>query len=157
LLTVGVIGIGCGYWGPNLIRNFINLKEADVRICSDLDEGRLKHMKLLYPSITTTTDYGEIIRDESIDAVVIATPVSTHYKLAAEALEAGKHVFCEKPLTQSVEEGTKLIGIADDNDRTLMVGHTFVYTAAVNKVRDLIKSGELGDIHYMSPRMTSRS
>jgi predicted dehydrogenase len=148
LLTVGVIG--CGYWGPNLIRNFSNLKEADVRICSDLDEGRLKHMKLLYPSITTTTDYGEIIRDESIDAVVIATPVSTHYKLAAEALEAGKHVFCEKPLTQSVEEGTKLIGIADDNDRTLMVGHTFVYTAAVNKVRDLIKSGELGDIHYMS-------
>lgn len=148
MLTVGVIG--CGYWGPNLIRNFSNLKEADVRICSDLDEGRLKHMKLLYPSITTTTDYGEIIRDESIDAVVIATPVSTHYKLAAEALEAGKHVFCEKPLTQSVEEGTKLIGIADDNDRTLMVGHTFVYTAAVNKVRDLIKSGELGDIHYMS-------
>jgi len=148
LLTVGVIG--CGYWGPNLIRNFINLKEADVRICSDLDEGRLKHMKLLYPSITTTTDYGEIIKDDSIDAVVIATPVSTHYKLAAEALEAGKHVFCEKPLTQSVEEGIKLVGLADDNDRTLMVGHTFVYTAAVNKVRELIKSGEMGDIHYMS-------
>jgi predicted dehydrogenase len=142
--------IGCGYWGPNLIRNFINLKEADVRIASDLDEGRLRHMKQLYPSLTTTTDYREIIKDESIDAVVIATPVSTHYQLAAEALEAGKHVFCEKPLTQSVDEGVKLVVLADENNRTLMVGHTFVYTAAVNKVKDLIRSGELGDIHYMS-------
>jgi predicted dehydrogenase len=148
LLTVGVIG--CGYWGPNLIRNFINLKAADVKICSDIDAGRLEHMKRLYPSLATTTDYKDIIKDESIDAVVIATPVSTHYTLAAEALEAGKHVFCEKPLTQSVEEGVKLVDLADEKGRTLMVGHTFVYTAAVNKVRDLINSGELGDIYYMS-------
>ena len=148
LLTVGVIG--CGYWGPNLIRNYINLKAADVKICSDINEGSLEHMKRLYPSIATTTDYKDIIRDESIDAVVIATPVSTHYLLAAEALEAGKHVFCEKPLTQSVEEGVKLVDLADEKGRTLMVGHTFVYTAAVNKVRDLINSGELGDIYYMS-------
>ncbi len=148
MLTIGVVG--CGYWGPNLIRNFINLKEADVKICSDLDEGRLKHMNHLYPSLATTTDYREITKDDSIDAVVIATPVSTHYQLAIEALEAGKHVFCEKPLTQSVEEGVKLVNLADENDRTLMVGHTFVYTAAVNKVKDLIGSGELGDIHYMS-------
>jgi predicted dehydrogenase len=142
--------IGCGYWGPNLIRNFINLKAADVKICSDIDAGRLEHMKRLYPSLATTTDYKDIIKDESIDAVVIATPVSTHYTLAAEALEAGKHVFCEKPLTQSVEEGVKLVDLADEKGRTLMVGHTFVYTAAVNKVRDLINSGELGDIYYMS-------
>ncbi len=148
MLTVGVIG--CGYWGPNLIRNFINLKAADVKICSDIDAGRLEHMKRLYPSLATTTDYKDIINDESIDAVVIATPVSTHYMLAAEALEAGKHVFCEKPLTQSVEEGVKLVDLADEKGRTLMVGHTFVYTAAVNKVKDLINSGELGDIYYMS-------
>jgi len=148
LLTVGVIG--CGYWGPNLIRNFINLKDADVSVCSDIDESRLEHMKRLYPSLATTTDYRDIINDDSIEAVVIATPVSTHFQLAAEALAAGKHVFCEKPLTQSVEEGVKLVDLADENGRTLMVGHTFVYTAAVNKVRDLINSGELGDIYYMS-------
>ena len=147
-LKVGIIG--CGYWGPNLIRNFINVKGADVRICSDLDKGRLEHMKQLYPSLATTTDYKKIIKDESIDAVVIATPVSTHFSLAAEALEAGKHVFCEKPLTQSVDEGVRLVDLADEKGRTLMVGHTFVYTAAVNKVKDLINSGELGDIYYMS-------
>jgi len=148
LLTVGVIG--CGYWGPNLIRNFINLGGVEVKIASDLNSDRLEHMKRLYPSLATTTDYTDIIKDESIDAVVIATPVSTHYPLAVEALEAGKHVFCEKPLTQSVEEGVKLVDLADEKDRTLMVGHTFVYTAAVNKVKDLINSGELGDIYYMS-------
>jgi predicted dehydrogenase len=148
LLTVGVIG--CGYWGPNLIRNFINLGDADVKVCSDIDEARLDHMKRLYPSIGTTTDYKTVIGDGDIDAVVIATPVSTHYNLAKEALEAGKHVFCEKPLTQSVAEGVKLVDLADEKGRVLMVGHTFVYTAAVNKVKDLINSGELGDIYYMS-------
>jgi predicted dehydrogenase len=142
--------IGCGYWGPNLIRNFINIKEADVKVCSDLEQKRLDHMKQLYPSLAVTTDYRDVIKDEEIDAVVIATPVSTHYQIAAEALEAGKHVFCEKPLTQSVEEGVRLVDLADEKDRTLMVGHTFVFTAAVNKVRDLINSGELGEIYYMS-------
>jgi predicted dehydrogenase len=107
-------------------------------------------MKRLYPSIGTTTDYRTVVGDAGIDAVVIATPVSTHYDLAAEALEAGKHVFCEKPLTQSVEEGVKLVDLADEKGRVLMVGHTFVYTAAVNKIKDLINSGELGDIYYMS-------
>ncbi len=142
--------IGCGYWGPNLIRNFSTLDDAEVKICADLSDDRLAHMKKLYPSIMVTTDYKDIINDPGIDAVVVATPVSTHFKFAAEALESGKHVFCEKPLTQKVEEGIKLIDIADENRKTLMVGHTFVYTAAVNKIRDLIKAGELGDIYYMS-------
>jgi predicted dehydrogenase len=142
--------IGCGYWGPNLIRNFINLSDADVKLCSDLKEDRLAHMKQLYPSLETTTNYKDIIDDKDIDAVVIATPVSTHYEIAREALEAGKHVFCEKPLTQLVDQGYKLIDFAEKNDRVLMVGHTFVFTAAVNKVKDLINSGELGDIFYMS-------
>ncbi|MBN2071278.1 MAG: Gfo/Idh/MocA family oxidoreductase [Candidatus Krumholzibacteriota bacterium] len=148
MITVGVIG--CGYWGPNLIRNFSALDDAEVKICSDLDQKRLEHMKKLYPSISVTRDYLDIIKDPDIDAVVIATPVSTHFKLAVDALEAGKHVFCEKPLTQNVEEGVKLIDTADRCKRTLMVGHTFVYTAAVNKIRALIREGELGDIYYMS-------
>jgi len=148
LLTVGVIG--CGYWGPNLIRNFINIKDAEVKSCSDLREERLSHMKRLYPSIETTKEYGEIIADPDIDAVVIATPVSTHFEIARQALETGKHVFCEKPLAQSVDQGVSMVDLADDRDRVLMVGHTFVYTAAVNKIKELINSGELGDIYYIS-------
>ncbi|MBN2185746.1 MAG: Gfo/Idh/MocA family oxidoreductase [Candidatus Krumholzibacteriota bacterium] len=148
MLKVGVIG--CGYWGPNLIRNFSALDDAEVKICSDLELKRIEHMKKLYPSVAITQDYRDIIEDSDIDAVVIATPVSTHYKLAAEALEAGKHVFCEKPLTQNVEEGVKLVDIADKMKKTLMVGHTFVYTAAVNKIKKLIKDGELGDVYYIS-------
>lgn len=148
MLTVGVIG--CGYWGPNLIRNFINIKDAEVKSCSDLREERLSHMKRLYPSIETTKEYGEIIADPDIDAVVIATPVSTHFEIARQALETGKHVFCEKPLAQSVDQGVSMVDLADDRDRVLMVGHTFVYTAAVNKIKELINSGELGDIYYIS-------
>jgi len=148
VLTVGVIG--CGYWGPNLIRNFINLKDARVKVCSDLDEKRLSHMKQLYPSLLTTTDYREVIRDSDVEAIVIATPVSTHFPVALESLEAGKHVFCEKPLTDSVDDGVRLIDLADERGLVLMVGHTFVYTAAVNKIKDLINSGELGDIYYLS-------
>jgi len=148
VLTVGVIG--CGYWGPNLIRNFINLKDARVKICSDLDERRLAHMKQLYPSLLTTTDYREVIRDGDVEAVVIATPVSTHFAIAREALDAGKHVFCEKPLTDSVSDGVALIDLADDRGLVLMVGHTFVFTAAVNKIKELINGGELGDVYYLS-------
>lgn len=148
MLTVGVIG--CGYWGPNLIRNFVNLDSSHVKICSDLLEPRLQHMKRLYPSIETTTSFRDIINDPEIDAVVIATPVSYHFDIAKEAIEAGKHVFVEKPLAHSVEKGVELVRLAKEKDRVLMVGHTFVYTAAVNKIRDLIWSGELGDVYYIS-------
>lgn len=148
MLTVGVIG--CGYWGPNLIRNFIGLKSSRVKCCVDLSEERLSHMKQLYPSIQTSTDFNAVIRDTDIDAVAIATPVSSHYQIAKEALEADKNVFVEKPLAGSVEEGRELVELADRRKKTLMVGHTFVYTAAVNKIKDLIWSGELGDIYYIS-------
>ena len=147
MLTVGVIG--CGYWGPNLIRNFNGLADSTVRTCADLDETRLAHMKQLYPAISTTTNYREIIADPEIEAVVVATPVSSHYPLAVEALEAGKHVFVEKPLAKSVEEGEKLVRLATEKKRLLMVGHTFVFTSAVNKIKELIKSGELGDVFYI--------
>jgi predicted dehydrogenase len=148
LLTVGVVG--CGYWGPNLIRNFVNLSGADVKSCADISEKRLQHMKNLYSSIATTMDYTEIVNDPEIDAVVVATPVSSHFEIAHAALEAGKHVFVEKPLTRSVEEGLKLVKRAEEKNLVLMVGHTFVFTAAVNKIKELIESGELGEIYDIS-------
>ncbi len=148
MFTIGVIG--CGYWGPNLIRNFFNLQNADVKTCADLSEKRLDHMKQLYPSLQTTTDFRELTGDTGIDAVVIATPVSSHFPIAKEALEAGKHVFVEKPLASSPEEGTQLVKLAGEMNRVLMVGHTFIYTAAVNKIKDVIDSGELGEIYYVS-------
>jgi predicted dehydrogenase len=148
VLNVGVVG--CGYWGPNLIRNFSNLKTSKVLACADINENRLNHMKQLYPTLRTTTDFRELVADPGIDALVIATPVSSHYPVAREALEAGKHVFVEKPLAQSVDEGTKLVELAKRKERVLMVGHTFVYTAAVNKVKDLILDGELGDVYYVA-------
>jgi len=148
VLNVGVIG--CGYWGPNLIRNFSNLKTSKVVACSDLSEDRLNHMKQLYPALRTTTNFREIVTDPGIDGVVIATPVSSHFAVACEALEAGKHVFVEKPLAQSVDEGKKLVELAKRKGRVLMVGHTFVYTAAVNKIKDLIWDGEIGDVYYLA-------
>lgn len=148
MLTIGVIG--CGYWGPNLIRNFINLQESRVKVCADLARDRLNHMKKLYQSLEITEDYHEIVRDPEIDAIVIATPVSSHYPIAREALESGKHVFVEKPLARSIDEGIKLISLADEKERILMVGHTFVFTAAVNKIKDLINADELGEIFYIS-------
>jgi predicted dehydrogenase len=148
MLNVGVIG--CGYWGPNLIRNFSQLTECDVLNIADLNEKRLAHMKALYPGVEITTDYSAIINDPDIDAVAIATPVRSHYKFASEAIAAGKHVFVEKPLTASVEEAESLVALADRYNRKLMVGHTFEYTSAVRKMKEIIDSGELGEIYYIN-------
>ncbi len=148
MFSIGVIG--CGYWGPNLIRNFTHLKDSEVLICADLDEGRLAHMKSLYPQLEVTTDHTRLLAREDLDAIVIATPPETHHKFAIEALEAGKHVFVEKPLAVTGSESAEMVTVADKRGLTLMTGHTFVYTAAVNKIKELIQSGELGDIHYIS-------
>ena len=148
MLNAGVIG--CGYWGPNLIRNFRQLNRTRVLRVADLDTMRLDHVKALYSEIDTTTDYLDIINDKKIDIVAVATPVHTHYKFAAEALAAGKHVFVEKPMTASVKEAKNLISLAEENGSKLMVGHTFLYTAAVNKMKDIIDSGELGEIYYIN-------
>jgi predicted dehydrogenase len=128
----------------------MSLTDSTVKMCADLSKDRLDHMKVLYPSIGTTDDFEKIITDPDIEAIVIATPVSSHYRISERALALGKHVFVEKPLAGSVDEGTKLIKLADEKRRILMVGHTFVYTAAVNKIKDLIRAGELGDIYYIS-------
>ncbi len=148
MLKVGIVG--CGYWGPNLLRNFSQLSDSDVVRCADLSEDRLAHMKTLYPDVQATRDHNELIGSDDIDAVVIATPPKTHVDIAMKALEAGKHVFVEKPLATSVADSEKLVKTAKEKNLVLMVGHTFVFTAAVNKIKDLIDSGELGDILYIN-------
>ncbi len=142
--------VGCGYWGPNLIRNFNSLAECHVARVCDMSEDRLRHMKGLYPQVETTTDFKSIVEDDSIDAVAIATPIRTHYPLAKQCLEAGKHVFVEKPLAAAVSECRDLVDLAEQKNRTLMVGHTFVYTPEVRFMRDMIASGELGEIYYIA-------
>ena len=148
MLRVGVIG--CGYWGPNLIRNFGIANRSSVVMAADLDTSRLHHMQGLYPHLRTTTDHQELLESQDIDAVVIATPVSTHHPLTMQALRANKHVFVEKPLAGSREHCMEMAAEAHKRNLTLMVGHTFVYTAAVNKIRELIQNEALGDIYYIS-------
>jgi predicted dehydrogenase len=147
---VGVIG--CGYWGPNLVRNFNALAQARMVRVADTSEERLEHLRGLYPHLEGTTRAGEIIHDPGIDAVAVATPVPTHHQLAREALLAGKHVFIEKPMCETTEEGEDLIALARAGNRVLFVGHTFIYTPAVHKIREIIDSGELGEIYYVSSR-----
>jgi len=144
--TVGVIG--CGYWGPNLLRNFAENETAELRWMCDLDAKRLTAMGRRYPGTQTTTDYKSLMADPELDAVAIATPVWTHFDFAKDALEAGKHVLVEKPLTASVAEAEQLIELAERSGLTLMVDHTFVYNGAVRKIKEIVQSGELGDLLY---------
>jgi predicted dehydrogenase len=140
--------IGYGYWGPNLARNFMETPGAELAAVCDLRPERLALVAKRYPAVRTTADIGGMIKDRSIDAVAIATPVSTHFELARAALEAGKHVLLEKPLTSSSEQGRTLIDLAARKGRVLMVDHTFVYTGAVRKIREMVAAGEVGDLYY---------
>src|SRR6202047_3310546 len=140
--------IGVGYWGPNLIRNFCGLDEAEVVACADPSQERLNKIAKRYPGVRCTQNYEELLTDPQVDAIVIATPVSTHYPIAKAALEARKHVMIEKPLADSSEHALDLVETAERGGRILMVDHTFIYTSAVRKMRELIDSGELGDILY---------
>ncbi len=146
--NVRVALIGYGYWGPNLVRNFSEVDDAAVVACCDLSQERLNKIKKRHPGILCTQNHEELLRDPNVDAVVIATPVSTHYPIAREALERGKHVLIEKPLADSTEHALDLIERAAKHRRVLMVDHTFIYTSAVRKIRELIDAGELGEIHY---------
>ena len=145
---IGIGVIGYGYWGPNLVRNFSEVSGSKVVAVSDLRSERLALAKSRYPTIKTTTNHHELIADPAIDAVVIATPVSTHFDLAMQALSIGKHVLVEKPITATAEQGSRLIDKAGKTNRILMVDHTFVYMGAVRKIRELIKNAELGEIYY---------
>jgi len=146
MIRIGVIGYG--YWGPNLVRNFMSAPgSAVMRVC-DLRKERLSSLGKLYPGLKTCTDSSELINDPEIDAVVIATPVSSHFDLAMSALKAGKHVLVEKPLAAKSDQARKLVDEATARNLVLLVDHTFVYTDAVRKIRELISSGQLGDIYY---------
>lgn len=146
MIRVGVIGYG--YWGPNLVRNFTECADTEVCAVADLNKTRLQHVRQRYPRIQVTPDYREILADPQIDAVAISTPVSTHFPLALAALESGKHVLVEKPMTSNSEQGLQLIEEAERRNLVLMVDHTFVYTGAVRKIRELIATGALGQIYY---------
>lgn len=147
MINVGFIG--CGYWGPKLIRNFADIPQARLHTFCDLDESRIRLLSQHYGGVNTTTDYRLLLEDPALEAVVIATPAVTHYSIARECLLAGKHVLVEKPLAMSSQECRDLIQVAEKMRRTLMVSHTFLYNAAVRKVKELISSGELGDILYI--------
>jgi predicted dehydrogenase len=144
--------IGCGYWGPNLLRNFRSLPSCSLRIMCDLDLDRLKHLKALYPEVEGQTDYQPALTGTAIDAVVIATPVRLHYKIAKESLEAGKHILIEKPMAMSVAECEELIEIASRKGLVLMVGHTFLYSPHVKKIKHIVLSGDIGEIRYIASR-----
>ena len=150
MLNIAVVG--CGYWGPNLVRNFNSLSDCKVKTVCDVQTNRLRHMKNLYPEVAVTTKFGEVVNDLEIDAIAIATPVRSHYPMAMKSLQAGKHTFIEKPMASSVEEGEELIKLAEKQKLTLMVGHTFIYCAPVKKVKEIIDSGELGEVQYISSR-----
>ncbi len=146
LVGVGVVGFG--YWGPNIARNFSGLDKANVVAVCDLDAAALKRAGSVYPGVCLTTDFSDILRSADIDAVAIVTPVWTHYELAREALENGKHVFVEKPFTATPEQAETLIELADRKNLKIMVDHTFLFGGAVRKIREIVDAGTLGPLYY---------
>ena len=140
---------GLGYWGPNLLRNFDQLDDCEVKYCCDLNEQTLQRVKALSPHISATTDYETLVENPELDAIVLATSARTHYSLAKHALLSGKHVFVEKPLTLNLKEAEELITLSDNNGCILMVGHLMEYHPGVEMLKKLIDSGELGDIYYL--------
>lgn len=147
--------IGCGHWGPNFIRNFNQLPGAEVKAICDLSSDKLKSLKAAYPDVLTYSDYNEILGDSDLDAVVVATPAFSHYKITKQALECGKHVLVEKPLALKLAAARELIDISKNLGKTLMVGHTFLYNPIVNKLKEVIQREELGKIYYIHSRRTN--
>ncbi|GLS30376.1 Predicted dehydrogenase [Mesorhizobium albiziae] len=144
---IGVAVVGYGYWGPNLVRNLSDLQGARLVTVCDLKASRLESVRNRYPSVTLTENYDDVLSDPRVQAVAIATPVSTHFRLAMSALMAGKHVFVEKPIASSAEEAERLVDEAARRGLVLAVDHTFVHTGAVRKMRELVEAG-LGQIYY---------
>ena len=146
MVRVGLVGFG--YWGPNLLRNLERADDARVVCVADRRDDRLCAAKKGRPTLQTVADAGEVVRSDEIDAVVIATPLSSHFDLALEALRHGKHVLIEKPLCASAEQAAILIDEAERRRLVLMVDHTFVYGGAVRKMKEVIDAGELGELYY---------
>lgn len=147
MINVGIIGYG--YWGKNLVRNFNHLETCDVKVVCEIDERKHDAFKKLYPRIKITTDIQSIWTDETIDAVVIATPVDSHFGLSKQALLQNKHVLVEKPLTNSFSSAQELLQLAQEKDKLLMVDHTFLYTGAVRYLKKVVENGDLGDLNYI--------
>src|SRR3990167_3088672 len=145
---VNVAIIGYGYWGPNLVRNFNELPNVKIAYCADLREERLQEVKNKYPEIKTTRDYKKILKSKIVDVVIIATPVSSHFTLAKQALLSGKHVWIEKPMTQNSREAKELIDIAYEKGKIIFVDHIFLYTEPVRRVKKIIDSKKLGKIYF---------
>lgn len=146
MLNIGVVGYG--YWGPNIVRNFNAINNARVVSVCDKNPEVLKHVQTNYPSVQTVNDFNDIVSSPTIDAVAIVTPVFTHFDLAKKALQNGKHIFVEKPFTSTVAQASELIDIADKNNLKIMVDHTFLFTGAVSKIKELIDDNSLGDLYY---------
>ena len=146
MLNIGVIGYG--YWGPNVVRNFRGLEKVRVVSLSDINAEALKRAMRVYPDLKTTTDYHDLTASAELDAVAIATPVFTHFELAKSALENGKHVFVEKPFTSTVRQAEELIELAEKKNLKIMVDHTFLFTGAVKKIKELIDDNLLGELFY---------
>jgi predicted dehydrogenase len=150
VIKVGVVG--CGYWGPNLVRNFRQSSECQLKVLCDASEQRLAHMRRLYPEVATTQQFTDLLEDRDLEAVVIATPVRFHYPMAKAALEAGKHVFIEKPITRTESEAEELVALARQKGRILMVGHTFLFSPAVRRMKEIIDAGDIGAVQYIAAR-----
>jgi predicted dehydrogenase len=148
-VTVRVALVGLGYWGPNLARNLSIVDGADLSVLCDASVERLERLRRQYPGARTTTDFESVLADDTVDAIVLATPVSTHFELASRALQARKHVLVEKPLAQTSDQCRALIDLAAKGNLTLMVGHVFLYNSAVRRMKEYIDSGELGEVRYV--------
>jgi predicted dehydrogenase len=146
VINIGVVGYG--YWGPNLVRNFAETPGMNLAAVTDLDPKKLEVVKKRFPAVRTTSRYQELLDDPAIDAIAIATPVNTHFALGLAALKAGKHLWLEKPMTETSAEARQLVEEAEKRKLVLLVDHTFIYTGAVRKISEIIKSGDLGEMLY---------
>jgi predicted dehydrogenase len=153
LIRVAVIG--CGRWGPNHLRTFQSLPGSSVAMVVDADTERLASIRRAHPDVRCEQDHLAALDDPAIDAVVVATPMSTHYQLVRDAIVSGKHVLCEKPLCETAKEGEELLELAEANRRLLMVGHVFLFNAGIERLRELVQAGELGRLYYLAAARTN--
>ncbi len=150
--TIKVGVVGCGYWGPNLIRNLRQSNDCQLELICDASEQRLSHMRRLHPGVATTTRFEDLLENETIQAIVIATPVRFHYSMAKACLEKGKHVFIEKPMARTEAAAMELVEISKSRGLVIMVGHTFLVSPAVRRMKEIIDSGDIGEVQYITAR-----
>jgi predicted dehydrogenase len=153
MINIGVIG--CGHWGPNHVRVFSQLRDSRVVACADLDSKRLEAIRESYPQVKPFSDYRELLKTPSLDAVVVAVPTGAHYAVVKAALEADKHVLCEKPLCTHSQEASELVALAQARQRVLMTGHVFLFNAGIVKLKELVGQGEPGRIYYLRALRTN--